>query len=435
MKLNDMLDGLDRYPFHMPGHKRNSAFDLPSCDIDITEIDGFDNLHAPNRVIKRLEDDISRLYGSKKSFLSVNGSTCCVLAAVYAVCCPGDTVIIARNCHKSVYNACFLNRLNVVYIEPEYNEEFGICTGIDGSSVSRALMKNPRAKAVIITSPTYEGIVSKIESSVPVIIDAAHGSHFGFAKFLPDRQRGDIVINSFHKTLPCLTQTAAVHIYNEKYIEAVKKYMDIFETSSPSYILMSAAEKCVDFLKNPGSAFDDYGILLNKFYNDIKKIKNIKVLKNDDITRIIIKADKLCGKALADTLRRSGIEPEGWGLNYVILISSVCDTGQGFDALVQALSNLPGGEKCPTPPRLPILPEKRVNSWEISTTEQCPLNKASGRICGEYIYAYPPGVPIIVPGEVISSEIIDYIAGLRKSGVNIISENKFHNNSILTKRQ
>ena len=161
----------------MPGHKRNIKFCIPSSNIDITEISGFDNLHSPTGIIKNLQESLATLYGYKKSIISVNGSTCCILAAISAVAKENSTIIIARNCHKSVYNACFINRLKIEYIEPEYNNEFGCYKQITQASVDKAIKKTPNACAIVITSPTYEGYVSNITCPIPLIIDAAHGAH------------------------------------------------------------------------------------------------------------------------------------------------------------------------------------------------------------------------------------------------------------------
>ena len=417
----------------MPGHKRNSDFRIIGADIDITEIDGFDNLHNPKDILLELEKSVSDIFGSKKSMLSVNGSTCCILSAISAVCKKGDTIIIARNCHKSVYNACYINELNTVYIEPEFCTELGIYTKITQEAIDTAIAENTEAKAVVITSPTYEGIVSDIKTDIPLIIDAAHGSHFGFADFIPSPAQGDIVINSLHKTLPSLTQTAVVHINNDKYIDSVKKYMDIFESSSPSYILLASIEKCIDFLKNPKSSFDNYKILLNSFYKKLSSFNNISVFKNDDPTRIIVSANGYSGAELSEHLRENGIEAEGCGLNYVILISTVCDTEKGFDVLINALSSIEKREKSVIHFDKIKLPVKKYNTWEIQDTQETDFKKSSGRISGEYVFAYPPGVPIIAPGEIISDNTIDYINTLINQDINIISDSNLLPHSILTK--
>ena len=434
MKLSEKLNNLSSYPFHMPGHKRNEKFNITGAEIDITEIDGFDNLHNPMGIIKDLEEDISKLYGSKKSIISVNGSSCCVLSAVSAVCSKGDKIIIARNCHKSVYNACFINGLRIAYIEPEFDSNLGVYTRVTQDSVDRALNENPDAKAIVITSPTYEGIVSEIKADISLIVDAAHGSHFGFGEFLPKKAKGDIVINSFHKTLPCLTQTAAVHIYNDKYCDGVKKYMDIFETSSPSYILLSSVDKCIDFLKNSKSTFCGFENMLKDFYKKSEKLKGINLFKNDDISRIIISAEGYSGAELGDYLRSKNIEIEGAGYGYVILISTVCDTQKGFDLLYKALSELPLKNTDYAPLPNPYIPEKKYEIWEITESNKTEIQNSIGKTCGEYIYAYPPGSPIVAPGEIITQETVDYINQLISAGINVLSDSNLLPQWILTNR-
>lgn len=418
----------------MPGHKRNSEFDIEASDIDITEISGFDNLHSPVDTIKNMQENLARLYGYKRSIISVNGSTCCILAAISAVAKENDTIIIARNCHKSIYNACFINKLKIEYIEPEYNSEFGCYKKITQEAVDKAIKKAPNACAVVITSPTYEGYVSNITCPVALIIDAAHGAHFGFAEYLPKQPKADIVIESLHKTLPALTQSAVIHINNQSLYGKVKKYMDIYETSSPSYVIMASIDKCIDFLSDCKNAFNKYKLLLDDFYKEIDKLSNIHILKNDDITRIILSADGYSGNELSEHLRKNGIEVEGYSLKYVILISTVCDTKEGFDKLITALSNLEKREAKKINFKKTIIPTKKYEIYEIENTIETDLNTAENKISGEYVYAYPPGSPIIAPGEIIGKDIIAQIKELYKNGVNILSDSNLLPLKILTKK-
>ena len=429
-----MLKSLDSYPFHMPGHKRNAKFNIPSSEIDITEIDGFDNLHSPDGVIKELEEELAKLYNTEKSIISVNGTSCCILSAICAVCDYGDTILIARNCHKSVYNACFIKKLSVEYIEPEYIEEIGTYGKITQEAVDKALNRFENARAVVITSPTYEGVTSEIKADVPVIIDSAHGAHFGFHRDFPVLPYGDIVINSLHKTLPALTQTAVIHINNPKYFEKVKMYMDIFETSSPSYVLMSSIDTCIEFLRKCENDFDAFSKRLDKFYSQVNELENIKAFEADDKSRLVIYADNMSGTSLYSYLQENGIEAEGATLNYVILISSVCDSDEGFGLLIKALKKADKVkshfERFSTSY---TLPKKKYNIYEVNSFEKTELLKAEGKVSAQYIYAYPPGVPIIVPGEVISRDIIDLINTMKDNNVNIISQSQ-DINIILTKK-
>ncbi|MBR2100179.1 MAG: amino acid decarboxylase, partial [Eubacterium sp.] len=330
MKLNDKLNNLNSYPFHMPGHKRNKVFGITGSEIDITEIEGFDNLHNAKGVLLDIENRLSALYKSEKSFMLVGGSTLGILSSIFAVCNENDKIIIARNCHKSVFNACMLRKLRVVYIEPEFDEENGFYKRIAQSSVDETIAKHPDAKALVITSPTYEGFVSNIKSPVLLIIDAAHGAHFGLGKF-PDYPKGDIVVSSLHKTLPALTQTAVLNVYNEKYISRAKLFLDIFETSSPSYILMNSVDLCLDYIENNKNAFDDYYGRLSCVHS--LSLKKLKVRKTDDKSKIIVSTaySTISGMRLSEMLREDfNIEVEAYSKNYVILMTSVAD---GDDAL------------------------------------------------------------------------------------------------------
>ncbi|HPP85843.1 MAG TPA: aminotransferase class V-fold PLP-dependent enzyme, partial [Bacillota bacterium] len=202
------------YPFHMPGHKRNAfLLDFPfDCGLDITEIDGFDNLHDANGILAQGMKRAALLYGSERTFYLINGSTCGILAAVTACVRKGDKVLMARNCHKSVYNAVMLNELCPVYLVPPVGAE-GISGSIPPAEVEKALAENPDVRLVIVTSPTYEGVVSDIKAiaeiahqrSVPLLVDEAHGAHFGFYEGFPEssvRLGADMVVHSLHKTLP-----------------------------------------------------------------------------------------------------------------------------------------------------------------------------------------------------------------------------------------
>lgn len=440
MKLQDKLNHLDLYPFHMPGHKRNKKFNIIGSEIDITEITGFDNLHNPEDILLDLQNRYTKLYHSEKSIISVNGSTACVLSAISSVCSNGDTIIIARNCHKSVYNACFMNRLNVKYIVPEYDKEFDCFTKITQEKINQAVKDNPDAKAIVITSPTYEGIVSNIKADIPLIIDAAHGAHFGFYNKFPDFQKGDIVINSLHKTLPCLTSSAVVNIYNKKYAEKVKQYMDIFETSSPSYIILASIEQCADYLEDNESNKDFANLckMLETFRKKTDRLSNIKLFASDDISRLSIKAHNLSGYELGDILRNKyKIEAEMCSQKYITLICTAGDTAQGFEKLYDALEEVNSIKNSDNKYKQTeydnyssILPAVNCQTWEIENTEAVPIQNSIGKVCAEYIYQYPPGIPIIVPGEIMNEQIV---SAIRQSDKKFLRSSNMLPNKILTK--
>ena len=433
--LHDDLKKLNKYPFHMPGHKRNSSFGINGCEIDITEINGYDNLHSPNGLILDIETKLSRLYKSSHSFMLINGSTVGILSAIFAVTDRGDKIIIARNCHKSVYNACFLRELEVAFIEPEYDETDGYYTNIKQSVINKAVENNPEAKAVVITSPTYEGNISNICTDIPLIIDCAHGAHFGFGSF-PEYPKGDIVVSSLHRTLPSLTQTAVLNVYNEKFTDRIKTYLDIFETSSPSYVLMNSVSKCVEFLENSEETFDKYNSNLDDFYKT--KLNNLKFKVGDDKGKIVVSTANcnISGRELGSMLRNEfSIECEMESINYIILMTSVADINEAFLKLSSALKSIDLRLKKSNSKSIKktSIPKLICQSYNVKSTVKTPIENSIGLVCGEYIYAYPPDIPIIVPGELIEKEIIENITEMINSGINIISDSNLLPHYILTK--
>ena len=332
--------GSDRYPLHMPGHKRNKKFGITGNEIDITEIDGFDNLHCPRGVIADIENDLKKIYKSKKSLISVNGSSMGIMSAIFAVCNRKDKIIVARNCHKSVFNACMLLELKIIYIEPDYDSTNGYYMRLSQETADKAIRENPDAKAMIITSPTYEGFISEIECDIPLIIDAAHGAHLGLGYF-PKYPNGDIVISSLHKTLLSLTQTAVINIYSEKLIERVKRFNDIFQTTSPSYVLMNSISICADYvLKNRRDFCAFYENLCDLRLADTD---NLRIMYTDDISKIIVSTagTDISGNDLADILRdKYKIEVEAYYKTYVLLMTSVADEKEKLEYLKKALEEI-----------------------------------------------------------------------------------------------
>ena len=441
------------YPFHMPGHKRNPML----CDgtmpyeIDLTEIDGFDNLNNAEGCILEVQNLAERLYNVKKAFLLVNGATGGILSAVRAMANRGDKVLVARNSHKSVYNALELCGLTPKYIVPKVDKEFGINCSITPSQAEKAIVENPDAKLLIITSPTYEGVVSDIKEicriahlhNVMVLVDEAHGAHFPFSKSFPSEavaSGADVAVASLHKTLPSLTQTALLLTSNESFINSLAENLAIFETSSPSYIFMSAIEKCLEFCEN-ASAFDEFIKRLNSFNEKCKSLKKIKVLcygndevKNHrffdfDISKITVSVRGLDinGTQLAEILRNDfKIEPEMVCSDYVLLISTVCDTDEGFARLINALQII--DSKCSVKElnacRYSItMPKIAVKPCECSGKdgEFCLLEHSIDKISLEYVWAYPPGIPIIAKGEIITQDIANIIIAQIASGINVCS--------------
>lgn len=232
------------YPFHMPGHKQGRALSIDDImKIDITEVDGVDNLHNAKEVILESQRLTAKLFGAKETFYLVNGSSCGIIASILTVCSPNDKILVARNCHKSVYSGIIFAGGNPVYIMPEIIDDYNIAGGINVDKLKNIM--NNSIKAVLITSPTYEGFCSDIKTIADIvhsynsilIVDEAHGAHFKFNDYFPNtalEQGADIVIQSVHKTLPSLTQTALLHIQGNRVdIYKLKQMLSMVQTSSP----------------------------------------------------------------------------------------------------------------------------------------------------------------------------------------------------------
>ncbi len=430
----------DIYPFHMPGHKRNiNKMDMP-YQLDITEIDGFDDLHNEKGCLKDIQDTIKNMYNCSHGIMMVNGSTGGIFAAIYSVAKPGEKLIIARNSHKSAYNAVYTRNLNPAYIIPKMYDELGINKAVTPEQVEKALSENPDAKAVFITSPTYEGVISDISGiaqithcyNIPLIVDCAHGAHFGLSDSMPAnpvQQGADIVIMSWHKTLSSLNQCAVVCV-NEGYADYnnVKKYTDMFETSSPSYVLMASMEETCIELQND-NLLRQYATRLGGFRNKCKKLQRLQIFspgEEYDEGKLVICTHKtnISGKELYNILlNKYHLQMEMSSMEYVIAMTSYCDSDSGFDRLWNALTeidnNLINFNKTSDFTMEISDMVMTPGSTEYGTTEVVELNKADGLVSAEYIYMYPPGIPWIVPGERITGDIIRRIYEYQEQGYNI----------------
>lgn len=447
----------DYYPFHMPGHKRKSISDNSPYVYDITEIDGFDNLHEPQGILRLALEEAKSFYESDKTYFLVNGSTCGLLSAICGVTSKKDKVIVARNSHKSVYNAIYLNELRPVYVYPENIEEFGINGGVSVTTIKEAILENRDAKAVIITSPTYEGIVSDIagiakivhEHNMILIVDEAHGAHFGMHINLPKSalsHGADVVIQSVHKTLPALTQTALLHIKGDRVDkDKIENFLKIYQTSSPSYVLMSSITECINKIKKDGMfLFEPYVKRLFVVHKHANELTHIKLLGEDivgsngvydfDLSKLVfsVKGTGYSGKWLYDKLLNDyHLQLEMASGDYVIAMTSIMDEEEGLLRLFKAIAEIDrdirienyGHSDKNTLDYNYVVPKaiaiQSVYDAMNSDKECITLNLSEGKISSEYIYLYPPGVPMLAPGEMITSDILALVSRYRKSGLNV----------------
>lgn len=447
----------DMLPMHMPGHKRQEDVILNPFKIDITEIDGFDNLHHPKDCLLSSMNWAASVYKSDATFYLVNGSTCGVLSAICSTTSLNGQILLARNSHKSAFHAVMLNQLNIIDLHPEYIPEHGISGSINPASVTKALSENPSIEAVFIVSPTYEGVCSDITAiaeichsfNVPLIVDEAHGAHLSFLnrnKFTVQSALSlgaDIVIQSLHKTLPSLTQTALIHVKSNLVdINRLKFYLQLFQSSSPSYLFLSSIEKCIYEMYNNGEEkLSTLYSHIDNFYDELGSLKAIKLLRSNssssknalfshDKSRVVIFAP-ITGTELSNMLRNDyHIEMEMAGLNYCIAILTINDDRETINRFKDALIAIDNqlSIKHIHQKRTDIFksisaPDKTTTlcqALDKSQKSQCiPLDDAAGKTSAEFVYVYPPGIPIIIPGEKITPECISLIHKYHKSGYSI----------------
>ncbi len=494
--MSSLLEALKKHsdqgfaPFHMPGHKRNPRFEhlMGVEGLDITEIEGFDNLHDLKGILREVDDKAASVYGVKASRMLVGSATAGILAAVRALTRREDAILIARNCHMSVFHAAELCGLKTAYVLPQWLSD-GFYGEVTPQAVQAELERDGNFKLVVITSPTYEGVISDVKGIAQVcrkygailLVDEAHGAHLGFAPFEESARTlgADVVVNSLHKTLPSLTQTAVLHVCSDAAdVAGIDEQLAVFESSSPSYLLMASMDGCVDFLRN-GEEISAWGNAIDELRRSLQGLKSIRLYAGegafayDKSKLVLISRGRMSGPQLMRELRdRFKIEAEMAGVNYVIAMCGAGDTPEMYQRLKDALfelddENVPSkngvnathSEATPLnsaknentlrnisgqyravgqPVRTlrtmgePVLdeagamrrfelPEKvlepceaRDRDWQL-----VPIEEADGRIAAEDIKAYPPGCPVAVKGERLDASTLAKLLRLYECGVSV----------------
>lgn len=487
------------YPWHMPGHKRQPLEEPDNFwngvyTHDFTEAKDLDDMHEPEMFIADSLAEMRKVYGTFATYMLVNGSTSGLMTAIHATCHRGDVILAARNCHKAVYNAICMLELEPEYIVPDYvsmswpdgvgqNEVGAISNGMSErtdilgdispdklESALRGLVADDRKpRAVIITSPTYEGVISDIRAiaeiahryGIYLIVDEAQGAHLNFMEGHETamQQGADIVIESLHKTMPALTQTSLLHVMDPELDERVRRYLQIFQTSSPSYIFMQSMEKAVAFGANNRDEFARYRRRLEAFAGQCDGLRNIRLFRPDvssvkkaggcaackvfdhDEGRLVFvvrpgtvdeSGQKFTGVMLAEILAdRYGLIVEMASVSYVICISSVVDSADSYDILFNAVAEIDGNlgyEPDKTDRQeLDIISGRRSamppgTAWD-RPVESVPIEGAAGKVSGAFVYAYPPGIPVLAPGEVVDRQAVNGIKSMIDSGLNVAGVN------------
>ena len=440
-------------PFDVPGHKRGkgtpelTAFLGEQCmSVDVNSMKPLDNLCHPVSVIKEAEELAAQAFGAENAFFMVNGTTSAVQSMVLAACKKGEKIILPRNVHRSVINALVLSGAEPVYVNPEMNHKLGIALGMSVAQVEKAILENPSAKAVLVNNPTYYGVCSNLRAitelahrhNMLVLADEAHGTHFYFGENMPPaamRAGADMASVSMHKSGGSLTQSSLLLTGRNVNPGYVSQIINLTQTTSASYLLLSSLDisrrnlalngkeifkKVTDmaqYARDEINAIGDY-------YAYSREIVNGDSVFDFDVTKLSIHTLDigLAGIEVYDLLRDEyDIQIEFGDISNILAYISIGDRIQDIERLVGALADIErlykkdstgllSGEYIS--PKVVMSPQKAFYSDKISL----PVEKSSGRVCAEFVMCYPPGIPILAPGEMITDDIVEYIMYAKEKG-------------------
>ncbi|MEH6954150.1 aminotransferase class I/II-fold pyridoxal phosphate-dependent enzyme [Neobacillus drentensis] len=447
-----LVDHVNKNPisFHVPGHKYGQINQLQATryfkqifQIDATELSGLDDLHSPEGAILEAESLLASLYQTKRSYFLVNGSTVGNLAMIMAACVEGSKVLVQRNCHKSVLNGLSIAKVDPVFLEPEYNREWKVSSGLKVDTVKEAISLYPDAKALILTYPNYYGMGCQLQEIIKeahrhdilVLVDEAHGPHLILgAPFPPSALQlgADMAVQSAHKTLPAMTMGSYLHVNSSRINHnKVTEYLAMFQSSSPSYPIMASLDLARNYLATYTPI--DLSFLLNeiqRFKQELADIPAIKVLEypntNGDPLKITIQSRSgLNGFELQRRLEEVSIYTELADPNNVLFIFPLLKEGQSFpvEEAVLKIKQALAGLSLKDSQEIPELASQSISTLTIPfkdmvnlTVKEIEITAALGEVCAETIIPYPPGIPLLIKGERITKDKLSQLSRLLKSG-------------------
>lgn len=431
----------EKVSMHIPGHKSGRGlgayFVRNAFDIDVTEVEGTDDLQNPTGILSDAQKRCAKAFGAYKSYFLTEGSSLGLRAAVIAACGRGGKLLIDRTCHKSIVSGIILGGIEPIFISPDFDKEKGLYVGVSAAAIGHMLEQNPDICGAVITSPTYYGICSDIAEIAAVlhsrgkilIVDEAHGAHFTFSRELPKSAvslGADVCIQSAHKTLPALGQCSLLHVSQNSLINInrLEKILTLLRTTSPSYLLMTSIDESVRVMNKCG------GRKLSRLIREIERLKtevsektvisfldSKNFFREQDKTRIVadFSAAEISGKFAEELLiNEFGIYPEMSDNRYVVFVPSVSTTKREIRQLCAALISIGGRRfKDSRAEQNTPLPDIKLEYIPCEVTdmicESVDIENCVGRVSAQVISVCPPGAAIVVPGQIISREIVDYI--------------------------
>lgn len=434
------------YPLHTPGHKGGRGADPAlrhlvgdvALESDVSLMEELDDIHHPEGCIRDAETLAAKVYGADRCFLGVNGTTGVIHGMLLGALQPGDRILVPRNCHRSVLGGLILAGLEPVYVQPAYDEEWRLTLQLSPEQVETAFGVHPDLKAVFLTTPNYFGLAADTKKIAEIahrhgavlLVDEAHGPHLGFADCLPPSalQCGaDAAAQSTHKIVGAMTQCSLLQVrYEHLRPEAMEQAMSLVTTTSPNYLLMGALDGARAQLEEKGAAMAQASVRAAAVLrNALRQVPGLPVLEDElcgkggvvalDPGKVTIQVSKLgiTGPEAADALRQAGIAVELVDQDHVLFLVTYADDNPEFPAIARRIATVLDGLRKPErtlPPVPPVLsiPEQVLTPREafFAPKEAVPFREADGRVAGETLSFYPPGIPLIMPGERLTEELI-----------------------------
>ncbi|MDZ8089776.1 MAG: aminotransferase class I/II-fold pyridoxal phosphate-dependent enzyme [Nostoc sp. DedQUE12b] len=449
-------------PFYTPGHKQGEGIPQPLADLlskavfraDLTELADLDNLFAPQGVIQEAQQLAAETYGASQTWFLVNGSTCGIEAAILATCGTGDKIILPRNVHSSAIAGLILSGAIPIFLNPEYDSVLDIAHSITPNAVESALQQHPEAKAVLTVYPTYYGVCGDLSAianithqyNIPLLVDEAHGGHFGFHPELPTpalAAGADLTVQSIHKVLGAMTQASMLHVQGNRIdCDRISKALQLVQSTSPSYLLLASLDAARQQMALHGKMLMSRTLqLADEARTKISQIPGLSVLEMPrlggspgfvtlDKTRLTVTVSGLGLTGFeADEImdEKFAVTAEFASLQHLTFIISLGNTPADIEQLVQGFTTL-AKEYCRS--NLTVKNQVWLNlnrtldyAFQLSpreaffaVSEILPLTQTNKRICAEIVCPYPPGIPVLMPGEVITKPVLDYLQQIRAMG-------------------
>ena len=441
------------YSFHVPGHKNGTVFPEKARDIfesllsiDATELNGLDDLHEPEGAIFEAEQLAAAFYGSEACYFLVNGSTVGNLAMILATCQEDEVVLVQRNSHKSVMNGLELANAKPVFLTPEVDEQTKVAKGVALKTIKAAYARYPEAKTLVLTNPNYYGMTLDLrpiiefakKNGMTVLIDEAHGAHFGIGKPFPESAislGADVIVQSAHKTLPAMTMGSFLHVNKQYPFHArLKYYLTLLQSSSPSYPIMASLDLARYYLAQIDSDFKNAIIeSFLDFETKLKKIKGLRLIKSEshryqqDPLKVVVQSTYgASGFQLQHALEQSAVYPELADELNVLFMLPLAPV-KNSEMLIETLKNVFQKQKYENRRQfdygIDFHDSKPFSTLACSYQEMMnlpktgvPFHRAVGEVSAEAVIPYPPGIPLLMKGEMITYKHVEMIRRLLESG-------------------